>query len=196
MLLGIGGARMKLFVSVLILAAASAALGQNQTGSQDQATLAKAQAAVQAQMQSLTDKMTQAGCPLFLQSASVAPTAGLLPVGMRTSGDGALNLHFRNQSGKAIQSASITAHLRIKTNVYALDAHPVDLRLSLNGTDELNKAVDQLTRITLPDHVYLFGVATVSLDQVTFDDGSVWTAKAGANACAVGAPGTELLEAK
>jgi hypothetical protein len=203
MLLLIGGAAMKLFVSAFLLAVGPFALAQNQTpalNSQPDPVLeAKihAQAAqIRVQLQAQVDKANQTGCPLYLKSASVAPAAGLLPVGTRNSGDDALNLHFRNQSGKAIRSASITAHLKVKTNVYALDARPLEVQLSFSGTSDLDKEADQLTRITLPGHVYLFGVATVSLDQVTFADGSFWIADRGGNSCSVGGAGTQLLQAK
>jgi hypothetical protein len=201
--MGIGGAAMKLFVSVLLLAAATVALAQNQAPAfnpqPDPALEAKirAQAAqIRVQLQSQMDWKNQTGCPLYLKSASVAPAAGLLPVGSRNSGDGALNLQFRNQSGKAIRSASITAHLKIKTNVYALDARPLEVQLSFSGTSDLDKEADQLTRITLPGHGYLFGVATVTLDQVTFADGSFWIADRGANSCSVGGAGTQRVLAQ
>src|ERR1700691_4461611 len=101
--MGIGGAAMKLFVSALLLAAAPVALAQNQAPAPnpDPALEAKirAQAAqIRGQLQTQMDLMSQTGCPLYLKSASVAPVAGFLPVGTRNSGDGALNLHFRNQS--------------------------------------------------------------------------------------------------
>jgi hypothetical protein len=201
--MGIGGAAMKVLVSAFLLAAAPVALAQNQAPAfnpqPDPALEAKirAQAAqIRVQLQSQMDWKNQTGCPLYLKSASVAPAAGLLPVGSRNSGDGALNLQFRNQSGKAIRSASITAHLKIKTNVYALDARPLEVQLSFSGTSDLDKEADQLTRITLPGHGYLFGVATVTLDQVTFADGSFWIADRGANSCSVGGAGTQRVLAQ
>jgi hypothetical protein len=195
---------MRLFVSALFLAAAPLALAQNQAPVQslqpDPALQAKIRAQagqIQVQFQTLMDLMSQTGCPLYLKSASVAPAAGLLPVGTRNNSDGALNLRFRNQSGKAIRSASITAHLKIKTNVYALDARPLEVQLSFSGTTDLDKDVDQLTRVALPGHVYLFGVATVTLDQVSFADGTFWIADHNAkNICKVSGLGEQLLQAK
>jgi len=205
---------MKLFVSALLLAAAPMAFAQNQVPNQGVMThfetlgpgqqltpqqksdLETAQAKGRAQAQAILDRMNQAGCPLYLKSASVAPAAGVLPVGMRNGGDGALNLHFRNQSGKAIRSATITAHLKVKTDVYALDARPLEVQLNFSGTSDLDKEADQLTRITLPGHVYLFGVATVTLDHVTYADGTFWIADQSANTCKVGGLGERLLQAK
>lgn len=207
---------MKLFVSVLLLAAAPLAFAQNQAPNQSvgvfsqfvtlapgqqltaqqKSDLEAAQAKARAQAQVIFDRMNQVGCPLYLKSASVAPAARVLPVGVRNGGDGALNLHFRNQSGKAIRSATITAHLKVKTDVYALDARPLEVQLNFSGTSDLDKEADQLTRIALPGHVYLFGVATVTLDQVTYANGSFWVADRGANTCKVGGLGERLLQAK
>jgi hypothetical protein len=194
---------MKLFVSALLLAAAPLALAQNQMPAfnpqPDPVLQAKVQAQMtqaQAQLRAQMDKANQTGCPLYLKSASVAPVAGYLPVANRNNGDGALNLHFRNQSGKAIRSASITAHLKVKTNVYALDARPLEVQLSFSGTSDMDKKADQLARITLPGHAFLFGVATVTLDQVTFADGSFWIANRGVNTCSVGGAGTQRVLAR
>jgi hypothetical protein len=84
----------------------------------------------------------------------------------------------------------------VKTDVYALDARPLEVQLNFSGTSDLDKEADQLTRITLPGHVYLFGVATVTLDQVTYADGTFWIADQSANTCKVGGLGERLLQAK
>jgi hypothetical protein len=194
---------MKLFLSALLLAAVQAAFAQQNSGKvtvvtpdgsaptpQQKAALAKTTADLETQVLS---RMSQTGCPLYMQSASVAPEGGYLPVKAQNRQDGALDLHFRNQSGKPIASASITARVNVKTNVYALDAHPLQLRLTLSGTQDLDKTLDQMQHIVLPQHVYLFGVAQVTLDQVMYMDGSVWNAPAGNNACRTSGPGTEKI---
>ena len=188
----------RLFVSALLLAAVPAVFAQNQVPNQrvviirsgqeltpqQKNAIETAQAKVRAQVREMLGRLNQAGCPLYLESASVAPEAGYLPVTAQNRQDGALDLHFRNQSGKAIASAAITARVNVKTNVYALDAHPLELHLTLPGTEDLDKALDQMEHIVLPQHMYLFGVARVTLDQVTFADGSVWTAPANhSNSC-------------
>jgi hypothetical protein len=192
---------MKLFLSAFLLAAASAAFAQ-------QSAAPAGKAVPQANATQLQDKATvivndlvahkampmdQASCPLFLQSASVASAASFLPVDAKANSGGTLSLRFRNASGKAIRSASITAHLRIKTNLYDLDAHSLDLRLTLAGTQDLDKTLDQIQRIVLPQNMYLFGVAQVSLDQVSFADGSVWTAPAAHNACGTSGPAIDRI---
>jgi hypothetical protein len=194
---------MKLFVSALLLAAVPAAFAQNQTQSASQATAIQAspaspqaQAALaqaQAVARTLADRLNQAGCPLYLRSASVAPEGGYLPVTAQNRQDGVLDLHFRNQSGKPIASVAITAQVNVKTNIYALDAHTLQLRLAMAGTQDLDKTLDQIQHIVLPQHVYLFGVAQVTLDQVTFVDGSVWTASSRNNVCRTGPVNMEQI---
>jgi hypothetical protein len=195
---------MKLFVSALLLVAASAAFAQSQPANQGAAvvTLAPGEAAqpsqatdatqkkAQAALQALIDTATQADCPLYMESARVSPNAAYLPVTAQNRQDAGLDLHFRNQSGKAIASASITARLSVKTDVYALDAHTLQLRFTLAGTQDFDKTLEQFQRIVLPKHVYLYGVARVTLEQVGFADGTVWSAPAGNNACRTSGSGS------
>lgn len=197
---------MKLFVSALFLAAATAAFAQNQ-GTATAVQVVPAQSSAQpsqqvilrlrtqseAEVEDTLNRVHQLRCPLYLESASVAPEAGYLPVTAQNRQDGALDLHFRNQSGKPIASAAITARVSVKTNIYDLDAHTLEMRLTLSGTQELDKALDQIQHIVLPKHVYLFGVARVELDQVTFGDGGVWTASANRNVCRTGPVGAEQI---
>lgn len=179
---------MRLFLSALLLLAAfPAASAQNQASG--------GPAGDPAAHRISPPGMEPGGCPVELTSATVAPKAGYLPVNSRTAGDGALDLHFRNESGRPIRSASVTAHLQIKTNIYSLDAAPLDLRLTFSGTDDLDWEADQIRNIPLPGHLYLFGVARVALDKVTWADGAIWTAAAG-DTCSVSGLGSERIEAK
>lgn len=197
---------MKLLVSALLLAAASAASAQNQgvattvqiapeqsSAQPSQQVILRLRTQSEAQVEDALNRVHQLRCPLYLESASVAPNAGYLPVTAQNRQDGALDLHFRNQSGKPIASASITARVNVKTNIYDLDAHPLQLRLTLSGTQDLDKTLDQFQHIALPKHMYLFGVARVELDQVTYADGSVWTAPANSNACRTAGGFTEQI---
>lgn len=201
---------MKLFVSALLLVAVPAAFAQSQgparsipliqpgqdLSPQQKDALEKASGMARADVDAILDSVNQTGCPLYMESATVAPSGGYLPVTAQQRRDRALDLHFRNQSGKAISSASITARVNVKTNVYALDAHPLELRLTLSGTQDLDKTLDQIQHIPLPPHVYLFGVARVTLDQATFADGTTWTAQPGNNACRTGGSGSVEAIAK
>lgn len=177
---------MRLFVSALLLAASVAAAAQ--TGRAVLQTSPPLPPGV-----AFPD---QSGCPLALTSANLTSIhAGYLPVGGKSDEAGSLDLHFRNQSGKEISSVSVTAHLRVKTSVYALDATPVDVRLSFSGTDDVNSKAEQLTQLPVPGHFWIFGVARVSLDQVTFADGSVWSAPR-SNPCRANGPGSLRIDAK
>ena len=201
---------MKLFLSALLLAAVPAAFAQaapdpsnigvagmqgpNGQPSPEQA--AKFQAQIQQLMQRNIDRLSQAGCPLHLTGAEVAAPAGYLPVGQRTPDDGTLSLHFRDQSGKAIRSASITATVKVKTNIYDLDAHAVPLHLTFSGSGHADRDLDQLTQIQLPRHYYVFGLAEVSLDRVSYADGTSWTAPRQGNYCGTHRHGVQTIEAK
>jgi hypothetical protein len=188
---------MKLFLSALLLAAATTVFAQNSASAPSQEMAQRAYGPGIQENDLVAHKVVlpknQTGCPLFLKSATVAPEGGYLPVTAQNRQAAGLDLHFRNQSGKAIASASISAQLNVKTNVYALDAHPLQLRLTLSGTQDLDKTLDQIQHIVLPPHVYLFGVAQVTLDQVMYMDGSAWNASADNNACGTYGPSTEKI---
>lgn len=190
---------MKLFLSALVLAAGTAAFAQNLSADPDPQAAQLANRAgiiVNDLVAHRVVPSEQIGCPLYLESAYASSAAGFLPVDSRVHGGGTLSLHFRNQSGKAIRSAAITAHLRVKTNIYDLDAHALDLRLTVSGTSSVDRALSQVENIALPQHIYPFGVAQVTLDQVTFEDGSVWMASAASNRCATSGSNSEKVELK
>ncbi|HEX4064717.1 MAG TPA: hypothetical protein VHZ09_01745 [Acidobacteriaceae bacterium] len=134
-------------------------------------------------------------CPLKLTSAQLHWPAAYLPTSSAEKvAEPSLALGFQNASGRAIRSVAITAELKVKKDVYALDATPVAMRLHFAGTEDLSKTLDQLATIPLPQKMHSFGVVRVRLDQVTFADGGLWKAPAGANSCEVGSSG--LLAAK
>jgi hypothetical protein len=164
---------MRLFVSALLLAATAAlpaALAQNQNPGKP-----TAQSSAGAILN--TEPGSQAGCPVDLTSARLNWPASYLPV---TSAEKAMEpnlaLGFRNSSGQAIRSVTITARFLGKQSVYQLDASAFDLRLTFSGMDAADKATDQLREIRVPEKMYAYGVTRVSLDQVLFTDGTFWTA--------------------
>lgn len=184
---------MRLFVSALLLAAATAAFGQNQTGPQSdpgaavvdpggnpspqqlEPLKAKTQEPLQEAIAEI-ERNSQSGCPVTLTSARLNWPASYLPV---TSAEKvtqpSLALGFKNSSGKAIRSATITARFLGKQDVYQLDAGAFDLRLTFSGVDAVDKAAEQLREIRVPAKLYAYGVTRVSLEQVLFADGSLWT---------------------
>jgi len=191
---------MKLMLSALLLTVLPAAFAQAQA-SQDfyppnvvvQNPSPAVVEAMKAEARYMNGFRTQSGCPLYLSAASVAGPAGYLPVNQRRPDDGILQLQFRNQSGKAIRSAAVTATVTVKTNIYDLDAHPIVLQLRFSGTDGVDRDLNQLTQIALPQHYYVFGLATVALDRVTYADGTTWTAPPQNNYCKVNPQGSEKI---
>lgn len=206
---------MKLFVSALLLAAATAGFAQNQgagaAASQGSVTgiqpgvLASPQTMERLWMQSQADvgqallnlsPSSQAGCPMVLTSAHLNWPASYLPV---TSADKVtepnLALGFQNSSGKAIRSATITARFLGKQSIYQLDANAFDLQLTFSGVDAADKAAEQLREIRLPEKMYAYGVTRVTLEQVTFADGTFWMA-AGRSSCSLNVKGNAERVAK
>lgn len=204
---------MKLFVSLLFLATATAGLAQNQAPgvailSQSQVTVTDPagqtspqeiealQAKVQAEM-SVLAQPSQAGCPVVMTSAHLNWPASYLPV---TSAEKVtepnLALNFQNRTGKAIQAVTITAGFLGKQSIYQLDASAFDLQLTFSGVDAAEKAAEQLREIRLPGKMHAYGVTRVSLDQVMFADGSFWMASQH-NTCSLNVKGsTERIEAR
>ena len=130
----------------------------------------------EAQAQILLGPMSQQGCPVVLTSARLNWPASYLPV---TSAEKItepnLALGFRNSSGKAIRSISITARFLGKRNIYQLDASAFDLRLNFSAFDSADKTAEQLREIRVPEKMFAYGVTRVSLAQVLFVDGTFWT---------------------
>src|SRR5579863_464724 len=89
--LGIGGARMKLFLSALLLAAMPAAFAQNQPVPSSPDLGVAGMAASNGQVYPFLQRV----CPLDFTAASVTSPAGYLPVSQRRPDDGTLTLHFR-----------------------------------------------------------------------------------------------------
>lgn len=188
---------MKLFVSALLLTAAAVGFGQSQTAVPDvdsqspavqihpgllaspqemEKRWMEAQAESKLQLWALSSP-SQSGCPVVLTSAQLNWPASYLPV---TSAEKVtqpnLALGFRNSSGKAIRSVTITARFLGKQSVYQLDASAFDLRLTFSGVDTADDAAEQLREIRVPEKMYAYGVTRVSLQQVLFSDGTFWTA--------------------
>jgi hypothetical protein len=171
----IGGARMKLLVSALLLAFSSTLLAQNRTPPPPGPA---GVLSLDLQASPVLGPDNQAGCPVVLTGARLTDSskAGLFPV---ASGDvpvARLDLRFQNASGKPIRSVEVTIHLTGKTNKYQLDATSFVFHLTFSGTDAVDRAAEQLRQLQLPQEMYPYGVNGVSLERVSFSDGSAWTA--------------------
>jgi len=187
---------MRLFVSAFLLVIASATFGQNQVAPGAGSELAPGIVTLDLQGMPWTGQ-NQAGCPVVLTSARLNWPASYLPV---TSAERVtepnLALGFQNSSGKAIRSVTITARFLGKQNIYQLDANSFDLRLAFSGVDAADRVAEQLREIRLPQKMHAYGVTRVSLEQVTFADGSFWTAMGRGN-CSLNVKGSaERVEAK
>lgn len=193
---------MKLFISSFLLAAAAAGFAQSQATLPHQTTLpAGSELAPGILMLDLQGQpmgaVSQAGCPVVLTSARLNWPASYLPVTTAEKvTEPNLALNFTNSSGKAIRSVGISARFLGKQNIYQLDASGFDLHLTFSGVDAADKAAEQLREIRLPDKMHAYGVTRISLEQVTFGDGTFWTAFGHSN-CSLNVRGTtERVEAK
>ena len=135
--------------------------------------------AVQAAIAKDMERSMQANCPIVLTSAWLAPYVQLLKAGGEVEGNG-LDLEFRNASGKEIRSMELSATILVKKSIYDLGyLPPLHLDLTAYGTRNIDSAVDELRRLTLPTRIHPALVDSVRLEQVTFADGSIWSPKTG-----------------
>jgi hypothetical protein len=127
-------------------------------------------------LQAMVERSDQAGCPVKLTSAELTPYLLLL----QTSNDapathGSLDLQFQNASGKGIRSMEFDVQFLARKSIYDLKAVKIDLHLSASGTRSLDKTFDHLRHLPLPLRTNPVVLNTITLEQVTFADGSVWT---------------------
>jgi hypothetical protein len=165
---------MKLLLSALLLAVSTAAFAQSQAAPAPDQAGGLQSLDLQAVPQSSPD---QTGCPVMLTQAHLNWPATYLPAtAAEKATEPNLALGFQNLSGKAMRSASITARFIGKASKYQMDANAFELHLTFSGVDSADKTAEQLREIRLPAKMYAYGVTRISLDQVTFDDGTVWRA--------------------
>ena len=131
-------------------------------------------------LQEMSDRENQAGCPVLLTSAQIAPYLMLLrnSTGFADASqprDPNLDLNFRNASGKAIRSIQFDAEFLTKKSIYDLQAAKIDLHLTTNGTTSLDKTLDHLRHLPLAQRPHPIALDKLTLEQVTFADGSIWS---------------------
>jgi hypothetical protein len=124
----------------------------------------------------------QNGCPVRFTDISLKSKGRLMLVQSGDSSDGDLSFQYQNRSGKTIQSIAVSVELKFKQNVYALDTTDYRLDMTLTG-----KGLEETLPININGHVY--GVRHVTLERVSYADGSNWTASA-QNVCRFESPGT------
>ena len=178
---------MRLLLSALLMAATATVSAQNPSSNPKAAQNSVGPGtAVNNLVAHRTVPFSADTCPLTLTSVRFSGPATYMPVSTADQVmEPNLALGFLNSSGKAIHSVAVTARLRVKKDVYALDAAPVDVRLSFAGTQDLDRELDQLATLPLPKNLHSYGVVQVRLDQVIFADGTLWKASK-STACEVG----------
>ena len=126
-------------------------------------------------LQQVMAQLIRADCPVVLTSAWLAPRLQLLKSGDNPDGNG-IDLEFRNTSGKEIRSIDLSATILVKKTIYDLGyLPPVHLSLTAYGTRNIDAAFDELRRLSLPTQMHPALVDSIRVEQVTFDDGSVWS---------------------
>jgi hypothetical protein len=129
-------------------------------------------------------KRADQACPVVLTSASLTPHLMLLHAGSDSSKDGGLDLEFRNASGKSIYSMEFSVEILAKKSVYDLAATRLHLDLTAYGARSADETFAQLRHLSLPEGTHPSVVESVTLKQVFYEDGTVWTAKD--DACGIG----------
>lgn len=178
---------MKLLLSALLLAVSTAGFAQVQTAPVSSPGVAVLEGL---DLQAVPPSPDQTGCPVVLTQAHLNQPATLMPVNASEKvTEPNLALGFENSSGKPIQSVSITASFTGKASKYQLDASAFDLHLTFSGSDSADKTAEQLRAIHLPQKMYAYSVSRVALVQVTFADGTFWSAIGHSN-CALNVMGS------
>jgi hypothetical protein len=189
-------------LSVLLLAVASTCLAQikpatppaapslSQTQSiavVDDQAIAHAAGAVAAaanmdHLQKMLDRVNRASCPVVLTSAWLAPHLMLVDTPRDSAANG-LDLEFRNTSGKEIRLMQFSAKILVKKSKYDLDyLPPIRVYLTAEGTRTVDETFAQLRHLSLPEDIHPTLVQGITLEEVTFEDGSAW-APAGNQYC-------------
>lgn len=108
----------------------------------------------------------QQGCPVAFTDVSLQRQARFMPVKQDAAPDNSLAFKYKNQSGKLIESIEIRVELTVKRSIYDLDATTITRYVTLTGTSE-----DFLPLKSL----LMYGIGSVTLEQVTYVGGDVWT---------------------
>ena len=141
------------------------------------AATAAAKAATLTELRKLADRVNQTNCPVVLTSAGLTPYLMLVDASRDPSGN-SLDLEFRNTSGKEIRLMELSARILVKRSVYDLDYLPaIHLHLTAYGTKSVDAAFAQLRRLPLPKGIHPTLVEGITLEQVTFADGTTWTSR-------------------
>lgn len=110
---------------------------------------------------------SQVGCPVAFTSVSLENKVHMMLVNQYDpASNSSLSFQYKNRSNKQIQSVAVQVELRIKRSIYDLDTNTLMINLTLTG-NETSK---------LPLTTRAYGLGRVTLQQVTYTDGTIWTA--------------------
>lgn len=129
------------------------------------------------QLQEAIGVIDQKNCPVVFVRANLTPYLMLTQSEARQPGNGGLDLGFTNSSGKNIYQINFTVHVLARKSVYDLDAKDIALELSVSGNRSANSALSELRHLELPQSIHPAVISSVTLQQVFFEDGTVWMAK-------------------
>lgn len=128
----------------------------------------------------------QQDCPVRFTKVSLRNQAHIMLIRPNGAPGGDLAFQYQNQSGKTIQSMIVRVSLKVKRNVYALDTTDIQLEMMLTG-----KGLEET--LPLDAREYVYAVHGLTLERVSYADGSIWTASA-QNTCRYeGAAGAEEI---
>jgi hypothetical protein len=166
---------MKLVTLALIAAFAATAAAQNSSRSEE----------IPAPLSPGVNSQT--GCPVNFTDVALKTNATFMLVKQDAEPNGSLTFQYKNQSGKQIQSISIRVDLAAKRSVYDLDAVTITRDMTLTRDSE--------ETLPLPANVFVYSLGRVTLEQVNFVGGTVWTPKA-TNTCSYEKAGSAEAIAK
>jgi hypothetical protein len=158
---------MKLVTLALIATFAVAAAAQSNNRSEEIPGLMKLPPGV-----NLSDANRQIGCPVAFTDVALRREARYMPVKQDATSDNSLAFKYKNQSGKLIDSIVIRVELTVKWSIYDLDAITITRYVTLTGTSE---------EVLPLKNLLMYGLGSVTLEQVTYVGGDVWTPGANRN---------------
>ena len=175
---------MKRLAFACLFFAATSVLAQNSSQpsltpppASDHSLTSQQKALIEASAQDFAKKFSveQSPCPVRFTDVSLKTKGHMMLVHPENSPDGDLAFQYENQSGKTIQSIAVRVALKVKQNVYALDTTDLTIDMALTG-----KGLEETLPLNIRGQVY--AVNHVTLERVSYTDGTTWAASAG-NTC-------------
>ena len=126
----------------------------------------------------------QIGCPVAFTDVSLKRDARYMPVKQDAASGNSLTFNYKNKSGKEIDSISIRVELKVKRSIYDLDSTTMTRDMTLTG-----KSGDVLPL----RNMLMYGVNSVTLEQVTYIGGDLWTPGTNKNCRYIGPTSSEQI---